>query len=65
MATGIYIIRKMENMFKKEYPTPISAISTEWLANIEHIHNINIQHARNGGEFRVGKKQIPVDGYCL
>ncbi|NRB81933.1 MAG: hypothetical protein HRU38_25295 [Saccharospirillaceae bacterium] len=48
----------------KEYPTPISSISTEWLANVEHTQNINIQHARNGGEFRVGKKQIPVDGYC-
>ena len=65
MPTSMYIRRRMENMFTKEYLTPISSSSTECLANIEHTHNINIQHARNGGEFKVGQKQIPVDGYCL
>ena len=64
MPTSMYLRRKRENLFMKEYPTPISSASTEWLGNIEHTLNIYIQHARNGGEFRVGTKQIPVDGYC-
>lgn len=48
----------------KEYPYPQSAVATEWLANIEHLENCHIQHARNTGEFRVGPRRIPVDGYC-
>lgn len=64
MPTGIYIRRKKEENFIKEYPSPMSYIATEWLANIECTENINIQHARNGKEFRVGTKKIPVDGYC-
>ena len=64
MPCGMFIRRKAERNFVKEYPTPISSVSTEWLANIEFTENKYIQHARNGGEFRVGQKQIPVDGFC-
>lgn len=64
MPTSMFLRRRSENGFKKEYPTPISFISTECLANIEHTQNIHIVHARNGAEYRVGEKQIPVDGYC-
>lgn len=64
MPTGLYIRRKREENFVKEYPTPISSKATEWLANIEHTEDIHIQHARNGAEYQVGIKKIPVDGYC-
>ena len=64
MPTGIYIRRRLENFYKKEYPTKMSFISTEWLANIEYTKNTHIQHARNGPEFRIGDKHLPVDGYC-
>ena len=64
MPTGIYIRRRDEESFKKEYPLPLSAVSTEWLAYIEQEDNINIQHARNGGEHKIGPKRVPVDGYC-
>ena len=63
MPTGIYIRRKAENNFVKEYPFPLSAISTEWLAYIEDKRSIDIQHARNGGEYPVGPKRIAVDGF--
>ena len=64
MPCGMFIKRKAENNFIKEYPSPISQASTEWLATIEHTENIEIVHARNQGEFRVGTKRLPVDGFC-
>ena len=64
MPTGMYIRRRRGENFVKAYPTPISFAATEYLANIEYTENIHIEHARNGPEFRVGKKKIPVDGYC-
>ena len=64
MPCGMYIRRKCEENFIKQYPTPISAISTEWLAHIEERDNVDIHHARNGSEVRIGAKNIPVDGFC-
>ncbi len=65
MPCGFYLRRKAEDNFTKTYPGPLSFVSTEWLSNVEHDEGIRIQHARNGGEKRVGPKQIPVDGFCL
>ena len=64
MPTGMYIRRKAEHNFVKQYPTPLSASATEWLANLEHTLGLEIQHARNGPEYRVGARKIAVDGYC-
>ena len=64
MPCGMFIRRKAEDNFTRQYPHPLSQVSTEWLATVEHTEDIVIQHARNKGEFRVGAKQIPVDGYC-
>ena len=64
MPCGIFIRRRSEDNFTREYPLPQSAVSTEWLANLEHTQNIEIEHARNMGEYRVGSRRIPVDGYC-
>ncbi|KAL5252197.1 hypothetical protein ACHWQZ_G015102 [Mnemiopsis leidyi] len=65
MPCGFYVRRRSENNFIKEYPTPISSVATEWLADLEHRENTTIQHARNKGEFRLGHKQIPVDGFRM
>ncbi len=65
MPCGFYIRRRAQNNFIREYPGPVSFVATEWLSDLEHEEGINIKHARNGGEFRVGPRQIPVDGYCL
>ena len=64
MGTGLYIRRRAENSFVKEYPSPVSFAATEWLANTENDGNISIEHARNKGEHKVGVRRIPVDGYC-
>ena len=64
MPCGMYLRRKAEDGFSKQYPTPISNVATEWLATLEHDLGIEILHLRNGPEYRVGPKQIPVDGYC-
>ena len=61
---GMYVRRRAENGFVKEYPTPQSYAATDWLAHIEVEDNLHIQHARNGSEFKIGAKKIPVDGYC-
>ena len=64
MPCGMFIRRRAEENFTREYPTPNSAAATEWLANLEHSLDIEIQHARNFGEHKIGPKQIPVDGFC-
>lgn len=64
MPTGMYIRRRHDNSFKREYPLPISGVCIEWLAHVASTANIDIQHARNKGEFRVGPRRIPVDGFC-
>ena len=64
MATGMYIRRRADENFKKEYPSPISFAATEWLADIEHRENIQIEHARNVGEYKVGPRRRAVDGFC-
>ena len=43
----------------------LSKVCSDWLSNTEHEEGISIKHARNSGEFRVGPKQIYVDGYCM
>lgn len=64
MATGMYIRRRAEESFKKEYPSPISCAATEWLADVEHRENVQIEHARNVGEYKVGPRRRAVDGFC-
>ena len=34
------------------------------MAHLEDTQDITIQHARRGGEKRIGDKNIPVDGFC-
>ena len=47
MPCGMFVRRKSEDNFTREYPLPYSAVSTEWLANLEHTLGIEIEHARN------------------
>ncbi len=59
----MYIRRKAEDNFVKVYPTPLSRVSISWLAHVEATEDVALEHARNGPEFRVGSRKIPVDGY--
>jgi hypothetical protein len=36
----------------------------KWLNFISILHNINIQHAENGGEFTIPTTKYKADGYC-
>ena len=64
MPCGLFIRRRDENGFRKEYPQPLSAEASYWLAYLEHSQQLEIQHNRNGVEHQSGPKKIPVDGYC-
>ena len=64
MPCGMYVRRRSEEGFKKEYPTPLSNECIQWLTYIEETEKIDIQHAKNGGEFRAGKMRRYVDGFC-
>ena len=64
MPCGMFLRRQQEDLFEKKYPKPHSAACSEWMGYLETTRGIDIQHARNGTEFRVGSRKIPVDGYC-
>ena len=56
MPCGIFNRGRSEDNFSREYLLPHSAVSTERLANLEHTQNIEIEHARNMGEYRIGSR---------
>jgi len=43
---------------------PQSAKCINWLSSIMKSHNIHIQHALNGGEYKIPKSKLSGDGYC-
>ena len=47
MPCGLYIRRRRENSFMREYPAELSKIATDWLAYVEVTEGITIQHNRN------------------
>ena len=36
----------------------------QWLEWVAADKQVQIQHKYNGGEVRIGPRQLPVDGYC-
>ena len=64
MPCGMFLRRRADNRFIREYPSQISFAALQWLAHLEETKGITIQHARRGGEKRIGDKNIPVDGFC-
>ena len=63
MPCGMYIRRRKENNFIKEYPTPVSGICIEWLSHLEEELGITIEHAKNYGEATLTERNLKVDGY--
>lgn len=41
-----------------------SRMAIEWITYVEKTNNIHIQHAGNGGEFRIPGTRLYADGYC-
>ena len=66
MPTGMFIRRRAENFFRKEYPHPVFKKCADWLSHLESTQGIEIQHARNDREYEVQlpSKKVKVDGFC-
>ena len=63
MPCGMYIRRRGPE-FKPKYPSSSSLMSREFLEWTAKEENVRIRHQFNGGEFRVGSRRLPVDGFC-
>ena len=59
MPTGYYVRRRKANDFKKE--EYFNKLSVEWLDYVAYRDSVNIVHAHNHGEQRIGR--YPVDGF--
>ena len=65
MPTGFYKRRRAENGFKLESSHKYGETSREWLTWYEKAHGDKVRHQYNNGrEFRVGARNLPVDGYA-
>ena len=53
MPTGYYVRRRKENNFKKE--DYFNKISIEWLDYAAYRDEVDIKHAHNHGEQRIGR----------
>ena len=61
MPTSMFIRRRQETGFTKEYPTINSNVAIEWLEYVATSENTYIAHARNSGEEVIAKYHV--DGY--
>ncbi len=64
MPTGPIIRRKAEDNFAPKQTDVFGRMASEWLEWVAHRDNIKITHKYNGKEKRIGKRLLPVDGYC-
>ena len=64
MPTGWFVRRRADNDFKPEKSHRQSRSATEWLEWVMTREGIEIRHAFNGKEKRIGQRGLPVDGWC-
>ena len=75
MPTGWYVRRKNQlqpgqnaeecnTNFKPETSHKYSRSAMEWLEWVMHEDGLDIQHEFNGMEKRLGRRKLPVDGWC-
>ena len=74
MPTGWYVRRKnqlqpgeddnCDTNFKRETSHKYSHTAMEWMEWVMAQEGIHIQHEFNGKEKRIGRRQLPVDGWC-
>ena len=64
MPTGPFVRRRRENDFKLERCISHSVKAVEWIKWLEREHGVEYNHAFNGGEKKVGGKNLPVDGWA-
>ena len=64
MPTGLPVRRKAEDNFAPKQSDVFGRMACEWLEWEAHQMQLNITHKYNGKEKRIGRRQLPVDGYC-
>jgi len=63
MPTG-HFIRYQSGDFKPSICHQTGLLVMQWLEWVAADKQLQIQHKFNGGEVRIGARQLPVDGYC-
>ena len=63
MPTEHPIIRRKENDFQPEIKYIFGQKAREWLEWVQFTKKIQLQHQHNGKEHRVGKRNLPLDGW--
>ena len=64
MPTGHFIRYQSEKDFKPSICHRTELLAMQWLEWVAADKQVQIQHKLNGGEVRIGPRQLPVDGYC-
>ena len=64
MPTGPYIRRQAQDDFAPKQTDVFGKMASEWLEWEMTQNNLKITHKYNGKEKRIGKRLLPVDGYC-
>jgi hypothetical protein len=64
MPTGLYKRRQEDKDFKAEHPFKSGFLAKEWMEWVEELEGVRIQTMFNGGEKKIGTRQLPVDGFC-
>lgn len=64
MPTGWYVRRRADNEFRPETSHRQSRVAVEWLEWTMVTERIDIRHAFNGKEKKLGRRQLAVDGWC-
>ena len=54
-----------KDQFITEKLKGFSKVAHAWLEWVSFSKHINIRHSMNGGEQRIGKHNLPVDGFCV
>ena len=63
MPTGIPIVRKKTDNFVPRQQGKYGLLAREWLEWVGHQNGTKIKHKFNKGEQRLGKRNLPVDGW--
>ena len=64
MPCGAYVRRKSINDFKIERCYAYGVKAAQWIEWYGHQLGISFQHMYNGGEVRLGGRNLPVDGFA-
>ena len=64
MPCGAFVRRRSSNDFKLERCYAYGVKAAQWIEWYGHQRGIKFQHLYNGGEVRLGGRNLPVDGYA-